>query len=75
MASYDEALKYKPDYASAWYNKSCCYALQNQLELALAHLQQAIKLDPQYRDMARSDSDFDGIRRDDRFQALINETE
>jgi hypothetical protein len=44
------------------------------LDLALQHLQQAFDLDPKYREMARSDSDFDSIRRDDRFQALINTT-
>ncbi|MGA1410906.1 MAG: tetratricopeptide repeat protein, partial [Prochlorotrichaceae cyanobacterium] len=63
----------KSDDPSVWYNKACCYALQNLLEPALTYLQQAIKLNPEkYRDMARSDSDFDNIRKSDRFQALIN---
>ena len=75
IVSFEEALKLKPDDPSTLYNKSCCYALQNQLEPALNHLQQVIKLDSKYRELARSDSDFDNIRRDDRFQALINVTE
>ncbi|MBD2451639.1 tetratricopeptide repeat protein [Nostoc sp. FACHB-152] len=72
VASYDKALSIKPDYKSAWYNKACCYALQGNIEQALENLQQAINLSPdEYREMAKNDSDFDNIRHDERFQALI----
>ncbi len=72
IASYDQALKFKPDYHQAWYNKACYYALQGNIEQALENLQQAINLNcEEYREMAKTDSDFDGIREDERFQALI----
>ncbi|MEH2372102.1 TPR end-of-group domain-containing protein [Nostoc sp.] len=72
IASYDQALKFKPDYHQAWYNKACYYALKGNIEQALENLQQAINLNPdEYREMAKTDSDFDGIREDERFQALI----
>ncbi|MGL5081741.1 MAG: TPR end-of-group domain-containing protein [Microcoleaceae cyanobacterium] len=71
MASYDKALEFKPDAASAFYNKACCYGLQNNVELALENLEQAIKLDRKYLEMAKTDSDFDRIREDERFQALV----
>ena len=71
IASYDRAVEIKPDYASAWYNKACCYGLQNQLEPALIHLQQAIILDPKYREMAKTDTDFDLLRDHPQFQALL----
>lgn len=72
IASYDKALEIKPDFHKAGYNKACYYALQGDIEQALENLQNAINLSPdKYREMARTDSDFDGIREDERFEALI----
>jgi tetratricopeptide (TPR) repeat protein len=72
IASYDKALEFKPDDTSAFYNKACCYALHSQIDQAIQNLQQAIDLNPdKYREMAKTDSDFDSIRSDVRFQALI----
>jgi tetratricopeptide (TPR) repeat protein len=74
IASYDKAIQLKPDDHKAWYNKACCYALQDNLEMALTNLGQAIALNPdKYRDMAKTDTDFDSIRHDERFQALVND--
>lgn len=74
VASYDRALQLKPDNDAAWYNKACCYALQGNTELAIENLQKAIQLSPdKYREMAKADPDFDKIRYDERFQALIQE--
>lgn len=71
IASYDKAIELKPDDDAAWYNKACCYGLQNQIEVAITSLQQAISLDAKYQEMAKTDSDFDLIRDDPRFQALL----
>ncbi|MEH1788106.1 MAG: tetratricopeptide repeat protein [Nostoc sp.] len=72
IASYDQALEIKPDYPSAFYNKACYYALQGNIEKALENLQQAINLNlNKSREMAKTDLDFDGIRENKRFQALI----
>jgi tetratricopeptide (TPR) repeat protein len=72
IASYDKALQFKPDYHQAWYNKACAYSLQNKIELALENLQKSIQINPEEnRKMAKIDSDFDNIRHDPRFQALI----
>lgn len=72
IASYDKALEFKPDDHSAVYNKACCYALQGNIEQTLENLQQAINLSPdEYREKAKTDSDFDSIRDDELFQALI----
>ncbi len=73
IASYDKALAFNPDLLQAWYNKACCYALQGNVDLAIANLQQAIKMNPDVcRESAKTDSDFDSIRQDRRFQALID---
>jgi tetratricopeptide (TPR) repeat protein len=58
----------------AFYNKAACYALQGDVEQALENLQQAINLSPdEYREKARTDSDFESLREDERFQALLQE--
>jgi tetratricopeptide (TPR) repeat protein len=73
LQSYDCALAIEPDSADSIYNKACCYSLQQRVELALDFLQQAIDLDPEVLDCAKTDADFDAIRQDERFQALIME--
>ena len=72
IASYDKALEFKPDLHEAFYNKACCYALHSQIDQAIHNLEKAINLNPdEYREMAKTDSDFDSMRSDTRFQALI----
>ncbi|MBW4469666.1 MAG: tetratricopeptide repeat protein [Stenomitos rutilans HA7619-LM2] len=71
LVSYDEALQTQPDFAPAYYNKACCYGLQKNVDLAIENLQQSIILDSEYWEMAKTDSDFDGIRDDERFRAVI----
>ena len=71
IASYDQALEIKPDLDEAWYNKAATYALQNKIDLVLKNLEQAIRLNPEYREYIKTDSDFDAIREDKRFKELI----
>jgi hypothetical protein len=39
--------------------------------LAIASLKRAIGLDASYREMAKTDTDFDGIRGNEQFQFLV----
>ena len=72
ISSYDKAVEFKPDDHDVWYNKACTYSLQGNIEQALKNLQTAINLhSDEYREMAKTDSDFDAIREDERFQELI----
>ena len=72
ISSYDKAVEFKPDYYQAWYNKSCIYALQSNIEQAIENLQIAINLHPEkVREWTKTNSDFDAIREDERFQALL----
>ena len=72
IASFDKALKLQPNDANAFYGKASCYAWLGNVDLAIENLQQAINLNPnEYREAAKTDSDFDSIRGDNRFQALI----
>lgn len=43
----------------------------NKVDLALQNLQQAINLDPQYKQMVKTDVDFNDIRDNARFIALL----
>jgi len=71
ISSYDKAVEFKPDYHEAWNNKACSYALQGNIEQAIESLKTAINLHPKVREWAKTDSDFDAIREDERFQELI----
>jgi tetratricopeptide (TPR) repeat protein len=72
LASFDKALEIKPDGDDVFYSKAGCYALQNQIDRAIHNLQQAIDLNPKkYREMAKTNSDFDSIRSHPKFQELI----
>ena len=72
ITSFDKSLQINPDKHGAYYSKACAYALKDDLELALINLGKAINFLPQqYSELAKINSDFDNIRRDPRFQALI----
>jgi tetratricopeptide (TPR) repeat protein len=72
IASYDQALAIKTDLVKVLYNKAYCYALLGKTDLALENLQRAIALNPKsVRERAKTDPDFDGIREDERFRALL----
>lgn len=45
-AAFQEAVKKSPDYAFAYYNLAVGELVQKQLDAALGHLDQALKLDP-----------------------------
>lgn len=75
LASFEQAVKLNPNKDSAWYNKACCYALQGDIVRAIENLQKAIDLNPEKREEAKSDSDFDRIRKEKQFQLLIEELE
>jgi len=58
--------------ADACYNLACVYALAGRSGWH-KWLGKAIRLDGKYRQLAREDADFDGIRQERRFQALVAE--
>jgi tetratricopeptide (TPR) repeat protein len=73
IIAYENVIKINPKKDIAYYNKACTYALQNNVELSIENLQQAIKLAPsKYKKLAKTDNDFLKIRQDKRFQALLD---
>lgn len=72
LASYNQAIVIQPNKHQIYYNKACTYALQKNIALAIENLQKAIQLAPgKYKTLAKTDPDFDKIRNDKRFKAII----
>jgi tetratricopeptide (TPR) repeat protein len=60
-----------PGYALLFYNLACNESLTGRTNDAVDHLRRAIELSEQFRAYARDDSDFDPIRDEPTFKALI----
>jgi len=72
IACYETTLEISPDFANAFYNQACCYALLGFVDLALDNLQRAVEFMPiLYRELALADSDLSCIWKQKRFEALI----
>jgi tetratricopeptide (TPR) repeat protein len=71
VLSFDRTLEISLDKANPWYNQSCYFALHDELDKTLEYLKKAIELDPKYKELAKTDTDFDNIRQEQRFQSLI----
>ncbi|MDE1726600.1 MAG: tetratricopeptide repeat protein [Thaumarchaeota archaeon] len=72
VSCYDKILSQLQDQPNALYHKACSKSLQKDTEGALILLERAIVLDPQYGAKASGDKDFDILRNDDRFKALVS---
>jgi len=71
IAYFDKAIELRPKEFSPFYNKACCYALKGRVEPATIALRQAIALNPECQDIAKTDPDFDHVRHDPKFQFLL----
>ena len=68
----EQAIKQNPKHESGYYAKACWYALQDEIDQAINNLQQAIDIAPRHsRSAAKHNPDFDSIRDDERFRALV----
>jgi tetratricopeptide (TPR) repeat protein len=60
-----------PEYAGPLYNTACCESLAGRTADAIEHLRLAIDRREQFRSLAAKDSDFDPIRDEPAFKALV----
>jgi tetratricopeptide (TPR) repeat protein len=60
-----------PQYAGLFYNLACCESLAGRTADAVEDLGRAIDRSERFRSYAQGDSDFDPIRDEPAFQALI----
>ena len=72
---YREVIAKDPGLPAPYYNLACAYGRQGALEEALPYLQQAIALNPDFRAYARTDEDFDPVRANPAFQAIVGTPE
>jgi tetratricopeptide (TPR) repeat protein len=75
IQAYNEIIEKDETNADAFYNRACCYALLENATAAIADLKQAIQLDSDYANQAADDEDFEKIKDNSEFQALINPSE
>ena len=66
-----ELLEKHPRQADLFYNVACCESLAGRTADAIAHLGRAIEMWDGCRDLAEHDTDFDAIRGEAGFQALL----
>jgi tetratricopeptide (TPR) repeat protein len=66
-----EAARAHPEYAGLLYNLACCESLAGRTDDAIEHLTLAIGRSEQFRSYAADDSDFQALREEPAFQALI----
>jgi Flp pilus assembly protein TadD len=74
IESLEEALVADPDDALVHYNLACYWSLAHNKRQALAYLARAFDLEEEYRRLVTDESDFDAIRDDPSFQALVRVT-
>ena len=72
-ARLQELIAANPQYPMLVYNLACIESLSGRTTDAIDHLRQAVGASPKHRGDAREDSDFDPIRDDPLFKALISE--
>jgi len=72
IESLEEALTAEPGEAIVYYNLACYWSLANNVQLALEYLSQSLELSPRFRDLVDAEPDFDPIRNEPGFQALVS---
>jgi len=71
LADFNRSLELRPDHPATLYNLACLFSLRGKADDALAYLEKAIDGDKKYREMAKTDKDFDNIRDDPHFKKLV----
>lgn len=72
IETLEQALQVDDESAIVHYNLACYWSLSENAATALNYLSVAFELDPRYRERVASEPDFDPIRGDRRFQALMS---
>ena len=66
-----KALEEHPDEATLLYNLACAESMAGQTGDALEHLRQSVEREERFRELARTDGDFEPIRAEPEFQQII----
>ncbi len=72
IQALEQVIEAQPEEGIVHYNLACYWSLARNKGLALQYLTQSFDLDPKYRDMVMSETDFDELRDDPDFQMLTS---
>ncbi|NEQ81389.1 MAG: tetratricopeptide repeat protein [Moorea sp. SIO2I5] len=70
--SLERVRQVKSNSSNLYYNEACYYALNGEIDSAIASLKQAMSLNDRLKSIINIDADFDMIKDEQRFQDLIN---
>ena len=68
----NKAIELDPNYANAWYKRSCYMVRKGEIDEALKNLEEAIRLDATNTESAKTDKVFDSVRNNQTFKKLIS---
>lgn len=71
IVCYNRAIELEPKNAGAYFNIACSYSLLNDIEKSFEFLKKAIDMDINYKEVAKTENDFNNIRNDERFRKLV----
>jgi tetratricopeptide (TPR) repeat protein len=71
IRALEKLLAENPDDAAVLFNLACAESLSGKGQEAFGHLRRSVELDPDFRELAKTDSDFDPIRDDPEFASAI----
>jgi len=71
VEAFEQLLEETPEDAGVLYNLACAESLAGKRDGALEHLERAVEIDPDFREPAKQDSDFDAIRDEARFRSAV----
>ncbi len=69
IAQIEAGLAERPGHPAILYNLACAESLAGRPLDAITHLQEAVRADSKYLERAKTDPDFDAIRREQGFPA------
>lgn len=69
--SLEKAAELQPDLGGTYYSRAYYHLAQDQLEPSLTNLQKAIDLHPKFREIVKTDPDFQDLVLDERFKQLV----
>ncbi len=76
IQDYDTAIQINPEYTNSYYNKACSFGLQGKAEDTVVWLREALIRDrDEFYEIGKTDADFDLIRGEKVFKALMDEFE
>lgn len=73
IVDFDKAIELDPTYAKFYYSRAGVYSMTVNINNAIRDLDKAIQMKPNFRNLAKTDKNFDNMRNNSDFKRLIGE--